>query len=185
MTEPVAVAPENLLHARTRYQFAVLFLGIISLFALAAAKAADFSLTINREYSGRDCTSGYLAVDGTIQAYALELPWQNNAPLISSIPAGSYPGILRYDHSDQWRIELTGVPGRDHVQIHTGNTPDDTEGCILIGKDLGPGLCKIKAGTSKPAYADLKRAFYGTDSPVSTPDKTITVTVKDTGPPSK
>lgn len=140
--------------------------------------ASDFILTIHRQYSDANCTSGYLAVNGTIQAYTLERPWAGNQPAISSIPTGSYPGILRYDHTDQWRIELTGVPGRDHVEIHTGNTPDDTEGCILVGKELGDDLCSIKSGTSKPAYQDLKNAFYGTPNPVSTPDKTITVNVE-------
>jgi hypothetical protein len=99
--------------------------------------------------------------------------------LLSSIPVGTYNGILRYDHSDQWRIELQGVPGRTNVQIHTGNTPDDTEGCIIIGKELDASLCAIKAGTSKPAYDALKAAFYGSSNPVSTPDKTITVTVQE------
>jgi hypothetical protein len=146
------------------------------------AGAADFTLTIHREYSDANCTSGYLAVNGTIQAYTLELPWRGNAPLISAIPPGNYPGTLRYDHSDQWRIELTGVPGRNHVEIHTGNTPDDSEGCILIGKELGADLCSIKAGTSKPAYHDLKNAFYGTPIPVATPDKQITVIVEGMGP---
>ena len=139
----------------------------------------DFKLTISREYSDSNCTSGYLAVNGQIQAYTLEKPWQRNKPFISSIPNGTYKGTLRYDHSDQWRIELQGVPGgRDVVQIHTGNTPDDTEGCILIGKELADNdLCEIKAGTSKPAYSDLKRAFYGSENPVSTPNKSISVTV--------
>jgi hypothetical protein len=152
---------------------------IICAVALAQrASAEDFTLTIHREYSDNQCTSGYLAVNGQIQAYTLERPWQGNAPLISSIPAGTYNGTLRYDHSDQWRIELQGVPGRTSVQIHTGNTPDDTEGCILIGKELGPGLCTIKAGTSAPAYAALKNAFYGTPNPVSTPNKTIIVKIE-------
>jgi Family of unknown function (DUF5675) len=140
--------------------------------------ASDFTLTIHREYSDTNCTSGYLAVNGTIQAYTLERPWAGNKPAISAIPSGSYSGTLRYDHTDQWRIELTGVENRDHIEIHTGNTPDDTEGCILVGKELGADLCSIKPGTSKPAYRDLKNAFYGTPNPVVTPDKTITVNVE-------
>ena len=84
----------------------------IGLCTVSAALADDFTLTIARKYSDANCTSGYLAVNGTIQAYTLERPWAGNAPLLSSIPVGTYNGILRYDHSDQWRIELQGVPGR-------------------------------------------------------------------------
>jgi hypothetical protein len=145
------------------------------------AVAEDFTVTIHREYSDANCTSGYLAVNGTIKAYTLEKPWRGNAPLISAIPGGRYSAILRYDHSDQWRIELKDVPDRTNVQIHTGNVPDNSEGCILIGKELGGDLCSIKAGTSAPAYRDLKNAFYGTPNPISTPDKTIVVVVEGMG----
>jgi Family of unknown function (DUF5675) len=81
--------------------------------APGSAQAEDFILTIHREHSDSNCTSGYLAVNGAIQAYTLERPSQGNA-------SGTYKGILRYDHKDQWRIELQGVPGRTNVQIHTG-----------------------------------------------------------------
>src|SRR5262249_39364689 len=82
----------------------------------APGQPSEFKLTIARKYKSAGCTSGYLAVNGNIVAYALELPWKGNAPLISSIPDGTYGGILRYDHGDKWRIELTGVPQRTNVQ---------------------------------------------------------------------
>jgi hypothetical protein len=161
-------------------RLATLSLVLVGLFAQTSrATMADFIVTINREHSGPDCTSGYLEVDGRVQANALERPRENSTPLISSIPAGNYAGVLRYDGSDQWTIELRGVPGREHVQLRMGNTPEDSEGDILIGKDLAPGRCQIKAGTGEQAYADLKRAFYGTDRPASTPDGEIIVTIKD------
>src|SRR5437764_14610078 len=97
--------------------------GSLILFASGStigAQPVDCRLTIARKYKSSRCTSGYLAVNGTVIAYALELPWQGNAPLISAIPDGKYGGILRYDHADKWRIELVGVPGRTNVQIHTG-----------------------------------------------------------------
>jgi hypothetical protein len=141
----------------------------------------DFRISIYREYPGLRCTSGYLAVNGQIIVYTLERPWKDNQQNLSSIPAGTYPAILRYDHSDQWRIELQNVPGRSNIQIHIGNEPDQSKGCVLVGGKLGPDLCSIVGGTSAPAYAALKKAFYGTDSPNSTPDKTISVDVIDTG----
>ncbi|TWB07182.1 DUF5675 family protein [Bradyrhizobium stylosanthis] len=139
------------------------------------AQQKDFELTIARKYRSGVCTSGYLAVDGNIVAYTLELPWQGNVPLISSIPDGTYDGILRYDHEDMWRIELTGVPGRTNVQIHAGNTPANSEGCILVGLTLGADLCTVM--DSKKAYSALRTAFYGSATPVSTPNKRITVLV--------
>jgi hypothetical protein len=142
------------------------------------AHAEDFVLSIVRQYSSDVCTSGYLAVNGDIVAYALERPWLGNAPGISSIPNGRYEAVLRYDHSDQWRIELVGVPGRTNVQLHTGNSPDDTEGCILVGKELGDDLCSIKGGTSASAYRDLKVAFYGTPDLNVTPNKHIAVSIE-------
>lgn len=140
------------------------------------AQAIDFKLTIARKHRDANCTSGYLAVNGKIIAYTLERPWLGNAPLISSIPEGSYGATLRYDHPDKWRIELTGVPKRTNVQIHTGNTPDNTEGCILVGLKLGPDLCSVL--DSKKAYEALRTAFYGSPNPSSTPNKRITVIVE-------
>ena len=138
---------------------------------------ADFKISIFRQYPAAQCTSGYLAVNDSIICHTLERPWQDNTPNISSIPAGTYPAILRYDHNDHWRIELQGTEPRTNVQIHIGNSPDQTKGCILVGQKLSPDLCKIVAGTSAPAYAMLKKAFYGTNNPTSTPNKTISVEI--------
>jgi hypothetical protein len=140
------------------------------------AQDSDFKLTIARKHKDAKCTSGYLAVNGKVIAHTLELPWNGNAPLISSIPDGTYGGILRYDHVDAWRIQLTGVPGRSNVQIHTGNTPDNSEGCILVGLTLGPDFCTVL--NSKKAYDALRVAFYGSAQPTATPDKKISVIVE-------
>jgi hypothetical protein len=63
----------------------------------------------------------------------LELPWRNNIKEISAIPPGEYKGYVRTDGNLGWRIELAGTGERKHIQIHIGNTPDDTKGCILPG----------------------------------------------------
>jgi hypothetical protein len=155
-------------------------IALFSYLSTERAQAADFNLTVYRQYPGNKCTSGYLAVDDVIKAYTLERPWKDNTQNISSIPAGTYDASLRYDHDDHWRIELQGVPGRDHVQIHVGNFVSDTIGCILVGKKLGSDLCSVQQ--SKEAYAELKKSFYGTDNPTSTPNKSIKVKLVDAGP---
>jgi uncharacterized protein DUF5675 len=137
---------------------------------LSIMPSEDFRVTVYRQYPGLGCTSGYLAVNDDIISYTLERPWTDNQQNISSIPAGNYDAKLRYDHSDHWRIELIDVPGRTNVQIHVGNQPDQTIGCILVGKRLGADLCSLQDSAS--AYADLKTAFYGNSNPTSTPTRT-------------
>lgn len=67
---------------------------------------------------------------------ALEPPWLNNEPNKSCIPVGDYTVIPRHSakHGDHLLIE--GVPGRDLCLFHTGNFPEDTEGCVLPGLKL-------------------------------------------------
>lgn len=154
-------------------------LGLLSVASRSATASSDFVVEIARKYQSDLCTSGYLAVDGKVIAYTLELPWRGNKPLISSIPTGAYTGTLRYDHADAWRIELVGVPGRSNIQIHIGNFTSDIQGCVLVGSEVSPDLCALKAGTSARAYAALKAAFYGTSTPSATPDKRIVVKVTD------
>jgi hypothetical protein len=62
------------------------FLGLPS--TQGIAQPIDFKLTVARKHKDHNCTSGYLAVNGKVIAYTLELPWKGNAPLISSIPDG-------------------------------------------------------------------------------------------------
>ena len=110
-----------------------------------------------------NCTTGYLSVDGTQLCYTLELPDRNSEKLVSRIPAGEYPGNLRYDHQDAWRVQLDNVPGRDNVQIHVGNWLFQTEGCILVGTKVDPGNCSLTDSAS--AYNKLRLALYGTENP--------------------
>jgi hypothetical protein len=126
------------------------------------AQKKPLKITIFRQSATEKCTSGYIAVDGNIVAYTVELPFVNNISCISSIPSGTYTAMLRYDKSDKWRIELKDVPERSGIQIHVGNWPREIQGCVLVGAKLAADGCSIQAGTSKPAYDDLRRAFYKT-----------------------
>jgi len=50
------------------------------------------------------------------------------------IPAGVYKVGLTYSprfKHDMW--EVLNVPGFSGIRIHTGNTAEDTEGCLLVG----------------------------------------------------
>lgn len=71
---------------------------------------------------------------GDVVLASLEPPWQGNAHLVSCIPVGEYTASW-YDSPLKGRVlRLANVPGRQDIEIHTGNFPSDTEGCILVGK---------------------------------------------------
>ncbi|MBK6959128.1 MAG: hypothetical protein IPH22_13145 [Nitrosomonas sp.] len=110
-----------------------------------------FALKIERKYVGADCTSGYLSINGTAQMYALERPWKDNQPLISSIPPGTYHGRLRYDPADRWRIELADVPDRATYRF-TLETPPPT---LSAASSWVPGLMPNRCARS-PAPGRLR-----------------------------
>lgn len=156
---------------------AVKLMTLILLFFSSIGYSQDnFVLTIERKLSSDKCTMGYLIANGEVLCYTLELPWADNLNNISCIPVGTYSGILRYDKTDGWRIQLENVPNRTGVQIHMGNYTSQIKGCVLVGTNAKVDNCSVQ--NSSAAYSKLKKAFYGTETPNSTPNKKIVITFK-------
>ncbi|WP_316747601.1 DUF5675 family protein [Pedobacter gandavensis] len=154
------------------------FLGFFCLCGLNVS-AKDFTLTIIRTSENIGSTTGELFINGNFVCHTLELPWQNNASYISSIPAGTYTARIRYDKKDQWRVQLNNVPNRSGVQLHIGNYPSQIQGCVLVGDEVYNKENRI-AG-SEIAFNRLRSEFYGTTGePISSPDVDIKVEIKYT-----
>lgn len=100
-----------------------------------------------------------------VLAVTLELPWRNNQRMISCIPAGTYvahrfPSPKRgYDV-----FKLDGVPDRDDIEIHIGNLPHDTDGCILVGSNLGVVNGQHGVTGSAAAFARFMDGLKGVDT---------------------
>ncbi|HLT87827.1 MAG TPA: DUF5675 family protein [Sphingobacterium sp.] len=146
------------------------------LFSALGYSQEKFALTIERKLPSNNCTMGYLIANGEVLCYTLELPWADNLNNISCIPVGTYSGLLRYDKTDGWRIQLENVPNRTGVQIHMGNYTSQIRGCILVGTNAKIENCSVQ--NSAIAYSKLKKAFYGTERPNNTPNKKIVITFK-------
>lgn len=103
-------------------------------------------------------TKGILEVPGlTTHLFTIENPWLDNKKTDSCIPTGTY--ICKPVISPRFgkTIEVTGVPNRSHILFHAGNSPDDTDGCILLGLNDTKGD-RMWISNSKAAVIDFLNA---------------------------
>ena len=64
----------------------------------------------------------------------------------------------QYDFCQGYLPRLLNVPAFDGVLIHIGNTANDSEGCILVGKNTKVGKVLESGVTFRALYARLKEA---------------------------
>lgn len=87
----------------------------------------------------------------------------------TAIPTGKYMVTLnvrspRFSAKPQYRFcdgylpRLCNVPAFEGVLIHIGNTPKDTEGCLLVGENKQVGKVMNSSATFKRLYAKLQAA---------------------------
>lgn len=96
------------------------------------------NINVIRKIFTENSTIGELFINGELYCYTLELPWKDNQRGISCIPEGTYKVTIDWSNSKKtWLPHVLDVPDRDGVRIHTGNTPEDIEGCILVGQSKG------------------------------------------------
>lgn len=114
-------------------------------------------------------------MDGFFVCHTLELPWRWNKKNISCIPAGTYACSWRYDRG-RVQVENIPCPGgmRLGVQIHAGNVPRESEGCILVGTLL----LDNKVLHARDAMALLERAIWGPESGPGYSSKRITLSLE-------
>ena len=127
-------------------------------------------------------TIGRLYVDGkyfcdtledTDRGLSQELPVTVNRAKkragVTAIPFGTYrvtmgvksPKFSRcaqYKFCDGKLPRLVNVPAFEGVLIHIGNTPKDTEGCILVGRNTQVGKVLESTATFRKLYAVLQDA---------------------------
>ena len=132
-------------------------------------------LKLIRRYNGNGYTIGRLYVDGnpfcdTLEdtdrglksSMTLQEIKANKVKGKTAIPTGIYhvdmdtvsPRLKNKSYAKPYggRVpRLQGVKGFDGVLIHPGNTADDTEGCILVGRNTEVG----KLTDSKATYCKL------------------------------
>jgi len=100
---------------------------------------------LDRFESGDQGTFGRFSF-GPFECFSGELPWRDNAPLLSCIPEGSYTTVwAESPRLKRSTYRLLAVPNRSGVLIHSSNLMGDRErgfraqllGCIALGEKLG------------------------------------------------
>ena len=88
---------------------------------------------------------------------------------VTAIPVGRYRVTLdvvspKFSKKTAYQFcggrlpRLVNVPAFDGVLIHIGNTANDTDGCILVGKNTQVGKVLESTVTFRALYEILKRA---------------------------
>ena len=127
-------------------------------------------LTLQRTHTNGPATFGRLLADNTVLCYTLEdeVREQPGVPVsewkikgATAIPSTDWVGGVPYritlENSPRFgpdTLTVNGVRGFDGVRMHAGNSPEDTEGCPLLGgaiTDTG-----IAGGTSRAAVQLVK-----------------------------
>ena len=104
-------------------------------------------LTLTRIAKRADYTIGRLEDENGVKICdTLEPTWRDykggelKVPRKSAVPDGTYPVVVTKSKKfGKYLPLLVGVPGFEGIRIHSGNTVNDTEGCILVGQNLIKG----------------------------------------------
>jgi hypothetical protein len=125
---------------------------------------AGLTVTLQRTSDNGKRTRGILTV-GSQTFYTLEEPWKDNRKGISCIPHGTYrvvPHGWEVDSKVKFKrsYRLLNTAPRVAILIHTGNTTDDIEGCILVGMAEGT-LAKRDAVLRSVEAMNILRRLIG------------------------
>jgi hypothetical protein len=78
---------------------------------------------------------GELYLEGTFNCYTLEPPKLDPPVKPRCIPASTYRFTIAFSPKHNRDVPLLeAVPDFEEIEIHIGNFPADTLGCILVGK---------------------------------------------------
>lgn len=119
-------------------------------------------LNLVRSPSSASCTFGKLSIDGLPECLTLERPevqipagtysieMTDSLDLTCDCPDGSLSHLLPL---------LDGVPGRSAIRIHSGNWPRDSEGCILVGHQIGQDMILQSRAALDPLVQKIQLAL--------------------------
>ncbi len=107
---------------------------------------------------GSDYTISKLYVDGIYCCYIMEDVIREGEKVYAktAIPRGTYNVVVNMSpHFKKLLPNIQDVPGFDRILIHSGNTSEDTKGCLLTGFRIGMLDGRRAVLDSRPAFSKL------------------------------
>jgi hypothetical protein len=121
------------------------------------------TVILKRVAMDRQGTFGVLISGGAPFALTLERPWLDNARDVSCIPEGRYACVKVDSPGFGETFEVTDVPERTSILFHAGNTVEDSQGCILVGRRFGTLGGRPAVLSSRQAMGDLMGRLRGVE----------------------
>jgi hypothetical protein len=130
-------------------------------------------LKVERRWFSERSTIGELTVDGAFQCFTLEDvvradPTPDTPVTVADVAAVKVPGrtaipVGRYQvvitRSERFKRDLPllqAVPGFEGVRIHSGNTAEHTEGCLLVGQERGEDVIRQSVAALEPLIERIR-----------------------------
>lgn len=110
-------------------------------------------LRIVRVERSEDGIIGVLTIDGKADCFVMQ-PDERDQHF--SIPVGNY--LCKRFHGKTWQdtFEII-VPGHTALLFHIGNREDDSQGCLLLGEEVGELNGKRAVFVSGKAFAEFMK----------------------------
>ena len=136
----------------------------------ADVAATPMTLVVKRTTRTADSTIGRFSVNGADFCYCLEPADRGltsdmtmaqiqaiKVPGRTCIPAGTYKVGSYFSPKHQQQVPLLqNVPDFEYIEIHVGNYPADTDGCLLLGDTVGDDF----VGESQVAVTRFYNQFF-------------------------
>ena len=153
-----------------------------------------FEIVVTREKSSNNLVTGSISANGERLGACFERD-------DLKIAAGTYPGFMRYGsvkgfaqgpfgemgQEGDFLLEIGKVKWSDgkertNLLFHGGTKPEHSKGCIMLGAVTRDANGKAVLPDKHPLRL-LRLRFYGTDTPISSPNKSINIVIKDIATP--
>lgn len=121
-------------------------------------------IQVKRKIFTEKSTIGELSINGEFFCYTLEDKdryLESGTEKVfgkTAIPRGTYNLVMSFSNRfKKYLPEILNVPQFTGIRMHTGNKPEHTEGCLLVGKIKTKDVIFESAKAFKEFMAELKK----------------------------